>query len=123
MENAQSGELIPVARRVISTVDDGGMHNVDEEEQSDLEHGGQKNDGLNNETDFDTSPLLHPTRLVADNGTGAQSFDTQEDMVKTISQYNNLAMLQRGIFLAFQGLLAGFSFTTLYIRQTTVSTS
>lgn len=43
--------------------------------------------------------------------------DILESSITPIVAYHNMVMVQRGIFLVFQGLLAGFSFTSEFIYQ------
>lgn len=45
----------------------------------------------------------------------------QEEEIAPIVSYHNLVMVQRAIFLVFQGLQAGFCFTTLFTVQAAVS--
>mmetsp|Transcript_24341 Transcript_24341/g.33418 ORF Transcript_24341/g.33418 Transcript_24341/m.33418 type:complete len:513 (+) Transcript_24341:32-1570(+) len=73
-------------------------------------------------------PPLLPTGITANNdkinksgrridmdeaGNGKRSGDEWDEASK-ITAYNNLVTAQRGAFLFFQGLLAGFVFTTIY---------
>lgn len=50
----------------------------------------------------------------------AAHLQKQEEEIAPIVSYHNLVMVQRAIFLVFQGLQAGFCFTTLFTVQAAV---
>jgi hypothetical protein len=53
-------------------------------------------------------------------GLGLTLQQRQEQEIAPIVSYHNLVMVQRAIFLMFQGLLAGFCFTTLFTVEAAV---
>jgi len=145
VENSQTGDMIPIVRQnasaarrrnqaagdaqtnVGSGVEDGN----EEEALLDLEEGpGQTKEGylalLPN-----VPPLPPPLDDAIDTsmskpGTGgagglaAQYLQKQEQEIAPIVSYHNLVMVQRATFLVFQGLLAGFCFTTIFSVQAAV---
>lgn len=117
---------MPVARRVIGSSE--GPARADELSPSaavaDLETGGGRPGAANG--DDEASPLLlprGPPALLSATESGGPPSDGEgasAEVVSTILAFNDLVVLQRGVFLLVQGVLAGFAFTTLYLRQSTV---
>ncbi|KAJ1411618.1 hypothetical protein B484DRAFT_182185 [Ochromonadaceae sp. CCMP2298] len=119
VENAHTGELVPVARRgkkkMSLRMGRGGGRgqetaDVDAEAGGDLEAGALESDRLLG------TPSMPPPLDVGEMGVGAfqkSLHQQQEDEIAPIVSYRNLVMVQRACFLVVQGMLAGFCFTTL----------
>ncbi len=101
MENSQTRELIPVARRI--TIDDLGKSEHEIGQNGDLESNVgvaaliEAHDGA-----FEHSPLIIKGPKELSNIVETDDRRDVDEVVSTISSYNNLVMLQRGVFLIFQ---------------------
>lgn len=145
VENSQTGDMIPVVRQNASAarrrnqaagdaqtnVGSGAEDGDEEEALLDLEEGpGQSKEGylalLPNvpplppplDDTLDTS--MGKPGAVGTGGLAAQYLQKQEQEIAPIVSYHNLVMVQRATFLVFQGLLAGFCFTTIFSVQAAV---
>lgn len=146
VENSQTGDMVPVVRQNTSSarrrnqaagdaqtsVGSGGEDGDEEEALLDLEEGpGQNNEGYLSLLP-NVPPLPPPLDDTQDASMGnkpgvggagslaALHLQKQEQEIAPIVSYHNLIMVQRAIFLVFQGLLAGFCFTTIFSVQAAV---
>jgi hypothetical protein len=101
MENSQTGHLIPVARRIVDDLNGNDPDSVDLESNVGVATLIEAQDGVFEQS----SPLI----LKGPKGLSGNHDDVDDrtslevdEVISTISTYNNLVMLQRGVFLLFQ---------------------
>lgn len=151
VENTQTGDMIPVVRRNAKASRTGARRRGTSsggggEGGADADEGGEEGDELLDlergaggagpdafSSLLSVPPMPPPLdeeglASVGIKGKGSQgasvshSLQKQEAEIAPIVSYHNLVMVQRAIFLVFQGLQAGFCFTTLFTVQAAVST-
>lgn len=101
VENSHTGDLIPIARRILNTDDRIQDQDLEDAEDADLEHGIDSDDEhshlISPPPPLDSSAADKSNLMMSGAGGSAE-----DDIVATISSYNNIVVLQRGIFLFFQ---------------------